>query len=248
MGRNSKSLSFVFLLITTLLVPITIESANALTPPAPTMDIIITDDSYVVPTIYSTDQNGTKITIPSYTVNSINISLTITSTGITSFLLLQVKDHFGSQWESILDDVYNYTVWAYGVKNTINILGNTSTSSLAGSPTDEITLHYSNNYALTHVNWAKTVLLGSQLDFRVQAITGSRLMVDPHNPDRVLAFGSESDWSSTQTITIPASFASPTPTVPEFSLLVIIPLMISLFAVAVVLSHRKTVSQNKPNV
>jgi hypothetical protein len=36
--------------------------------------------------------------------------------------------------------------------------------------------------------------------------------------------------------------------VPEFSWLVIIPLMISLFAVAVVLSHRKIISQNKLNV
>lgn len=41
---------------------------------------------------------------------------------------------------------------------------------------------------------------------------------------------------------------TPTPTVPEFSLLVIIPLMFSLFAVAVVLSHRKPISQHKPNV
>jgi hypothetical protein len=208
MGRTCKSLSFVFLLITTLLVPITIGSANALTPPAPTMDIIITNNSYTVPTTYSTEQNGTKVTIPSYTVNSINISLTITSPGITSFLLLQIKDHFESQWENILDDVYNYTIWRYNLNTTINIWGNTSTSSLGDSPTDEITLHYSNNYALTRVNWAKTVPLGSQLDFRVQAITGSRLMVDPHNPDRILAFGSESDWSSTQTITNRLNFTN----------------------------------------
>ena len=148
-------MSFVFLLITTLLFPITIESANALTPRAPTMDVIITEDSYVVPTTYSTDQNGTKLTIPSYTVNSINISLTITSIGITSWFLLQVKDHSNSQWESILDDVHNYTEWAYDKENTINILGNISPSSLGGSPTDEITLHYNNNYATTRVNWRK---------------------------------------------------------------------------------------------
>jgi len=56
-----------------------------------------------------------------------------------------------------------------------------------------------------------------------------------------------SDWSNTQTITIPASsissgptvpFPSPTPPVPELSLLVILPLLLSVFSVAVVLRHR----------
>src|SRR5665647_161294 len=41
---------------------------------------------------------------------------------------------------------------------------------------------------------------------------------------------------------------TPTPTVPEFSWLVIVPLLPSLFFVAVILRHRRTISQNKPNV
>jgi hypothetical protein len=46
------------------------------------------------------------------------------------------------------------------------------------------------------------------------------------------------------------SSASPTstPTVPELSWLAIVPLLLSLFFVAVILRHRKTISQNKPNV
>jgi N-acetylneuraminic acid mutarotase len=40
----------------------------------------------------------------------------------------------------------------------------------------------------------------------------------------------------------------PIPTVPEFSWLVIVPLLLSLFFVAVIIRHRKTTSQNKPNV
>jgi hypothetical protein len=42
---------------------------------------------------------------------------------------------------------------------------------------------------------------------------------------------------------------TPTPTVPEFSWLAIIPLMISMLSVAVAFRrHRKTISQNKPNI
>jgi hypothetical protein len=88
------------------------------------------------------------------------------------------------------------------------------------------------------------------LDFRVQAIAGSRLMVDPHSPNHILAFGSESDWSPIQTVTIPASnnsSPSPTgaPTVPEFYWLAIIPLMVTMFSIALLIRHRKTAKLNQ---
>jgi hypothetical protein len=60
--------------------------------------------------------------------------------------------------------------------------------------------------------------------------------------------GTQSDWSPTQTVTIPASNVStnptvtpsPTPTVPEFSWLAILPLCVSVFLVAVYFKHRRT--------
>jgi N-acetylneuraminic acid mutarotase len=45
-----------------------------------------------------------------------------------------------------------------------------------------------------------------------------------------------------------APTSTPSPSVPEFSGLVIVPLLVSLFSVAEILRHRKTISQNKPNV
>jgi hypothetical protein len=72
-------------------------------------------------------------------------------------------------------------------------------------------------------------------------------------------FGETSGWSSIQTISIPEgtvtlypnrtnspTYSSPTPTslpsptVPELSWLVIVPLLLSVFAVAVIVSHRRT--------
>ena len=61
----------------------------------------------------------------------------------------------------------------------------------------------------------------------------------------VTALDTSSNWSNTQTITIAATStsttptSSPTPTVPEFSWLLIVPLLLSIFSVAVVLRHRE---------
>ena len=41
---------------------------------------------------------------------------------------------------------------------------------------------------------------------------------------------------------------TPTPTIPEFSWMVILPFLLSMLSIAVILRHRKTISQNKPNV
>lgn len=214
---------------------IIVESANAKGPITPVLDVKIINGYYTVPTA-STDQFNT--------VTSINISFTIQNTdGVTSFYLLQYRIHYSSQWESLYEDEYNYTTFvSMGPQTTITIWGNNATGPFGQSPTNEISLYFGGH-------WGVTVPLGSQLDFRVQAIAGSRFMTDPHNPSHILAIGSESDWSSIQTVTIPENNSStPTPTVPEFSLLAILPLLFSMLFIAVILRYRKSISQNKPNV
>jgi hypothetical protein len=78
---------------------------------------------------------------------------------------------------------------------------------------------------------------GRQIDFRVQALTGSYI---PN--DNSTFTGEAGDWSPIQTITISASSTpvstSPTPTVPEFPLIAI-PLLLSLLTVAVILTQKK---------
>jgi hypothetical protein len=63
----------------------------------------------------------------------------------------------------------------------------------------------------------------------------------------VLSSPTPSPNPSTATPT-PTPTPSPTPTVPEFSWLVLLPLMMVILFIAVKLRHRKPFSQNKPNV
>lgn len=55
--------------------------------------------------------------------------------------------------------------------------------------------------------------------------------------------------TSSPTPTQTASTSNPTPSIPELSWLMVVPLLLSVFSVAVIvkLRHRKTISQNKPN-
>ena len=58
--------------------------------------------------------------------------------------------------------------------------------------------------------------------------------------------GQTSDWSNTHTVTlpqkVPITVSSPTqtPTVPEFPVLIILPFIVSMLAVAVYFKHRRT--------
>ena len=85
---------------------------------------------------------------------------------------------------------------------------------------------------------------GGEIDFEIQAIIGGwfpPVLYSSYNlPLNFIA--KNSNWSSAQTITIPSSSVLPTstPTVPELSWLAIVPLLLSVFSVAVIVRHRKT--------
>lgn len=100
------------------------------------------------------------------------------------------------------------------------------------------------NNASSHFDGYLEFSEGDAVDFIVQAEIGHLREIN------------KSGWSNTQTVTIPEASTStspspnptPTYTVPEFSLLVVIPLIFGVFAIAMILRHKKTTSQNKPNV
>jgi hypothetical protein len=81
-----------------------------------------------------------------------------------------------------------------------------------------------------------------QIDFQVEAVIATSHPFAPHGNTGTWTYET-SGWSETQTVTIPASstFASPSPspTVPEFPTLIILPLLLSVFSVAVLIRHRK---------
>jgi len=99
---------------------------------------------------------------------------------------------------------------------------------------------------------------GGQVDFQIQASIGYFTTIVSNSPVGLPYYteftGESSGWSNTQTITISASStsssptptlsptATPTPTVLELSWLAVIPLLLSVFSVAVIVRHRKTIS------
>jgi hypothetical protein len=236
---------FVVLLILTLTITslIMVESANAQTPSTPIFNVKTTSGYYAVPTTYSTDPyTGATITNHGYTVNSINITFTIKNTSNTSFYLLQFKGHYISQWSTLYEDGYNVTTFASSEPQTIlTIFGTNSSGPIGQTPANEITLYFSDD-------WAINLALGSQIDFRLQAVSGSLYVSPLYGANHQLAVGEASDWSNTQTVTLPETSAStspnstPTPAVPEFPSLVVLPLFLSMLFVAVILRHRKTAS------
>jgi len=94
-------------------------------------------------------------------------------------------------------------------------------------------------------------LAGQKIDFQVKAFFGNYPEAPSHYGGTYMFVGSQSDWSPTQTLTIPESNPSPTatpspsPSVPEFSWLVIVPLLLALFSVALIIRHRKTANLTK---
>jgi hypothetical protein len=91
------------------------------------------------------------------------------------------------------------------------------------------------------------ILASGQVDMQVITKIGNELPTNIENGTVYTFDGVTSDWSNTQTITIPASLSSPSPspTVPEFSWLGILPLIISLFSIAILFRHRKTDNLSK---
>ena len=86
---------------------------------------------------------------------------------------------------------------------------------------------------------------GGQIDFQVEAKIGyvHRIIQGAFAP--YYFNGTESEWSNIQTVSIPVSSTSesPTPTVPEFPVIILLPVLLSLFSVAVLFKHRKTRNQ-----
>lgn len=80
------------------------------------------------------------------------------------------------------------------------------------------------------------ILAGSKVDFQVQALSGTTIRGSTQFGSGDKFTGQTSDWSTTQSIIIPTTnispnptlISNPTPTVPELSWLVIVPLFLSL--------------------
>jgi hypothetical protein len=220
-------------------------------PATPQFSIQYVDYSYDIPATNSTDPyTGQQILHPSQHIVDIRIEGKIKNQPFTPYSLpppngsisgnvgfyynVRYKGHFGNDWTEI-----------YGYHNV-----------------DFISQNYSSEYTNFTIYWQEFPE-GSQIDYQVKAMIGfeGRTYIGPY-PQPII-IGEESDWSNTLTLfftknetaiafasninTTPypvlptlSSSPSPTPTVPEFPALVILPLLLSIpFVVAIKIRHRR---------
>jgi hypothetical protein len=250
MGTKSKSFTLVLILILAIssLSLIMVKPANAQSMPKPSVpefNVKWLNQSYTVPVSYSIDPyTGQSIKHPSYYADNSSIQITIknqpfvpykdTINGwtISLFYNIREKGHYTDKWKNIyLTDELpvasydsQYTVYTYPVQHYSNAPDEYYLGSLLVQITE-----------------------GGQVDFQVQAMIGyvHRILQGSFAP--YYFNGTQSDWSPTQTVTIPASNVSPnptvtpspTPTVPEFSLWAIPLLLTIMVASAGLLVYHK---------
>jgi hypothetical protein len=261
---NKTALALILILaISSLLL---VESANAQTIPKPSVPeftVSPVDRSYTVPitTTQTTDPfTGQQVTHTSggqYVKNE-TVEIKIKNPPLTFvafangtveklYYTVRTKGHFSDYWGSSSDNRWS-TTWEEGNSFT-QVFASTSDYTVVtlvrGSPND-ILMGYADVY----------IPAGGQEDFQVEASFGIQYPIYDGLYQTGTAFASYADsgWSNTQTLTVGVdNSATPntsqtnpdiTPTVPEFSWLAIVPLLLSIFAVAVIIRHQKTAKLN----
>jgi hypothetical protein len=206
-----------------------------LKPSVPKFTLKYTDGSYDIPTTTSIDQyTGQTITHQGYHVNLTVFEMIIQNqlNPINDlYYNIRVKGNYSSEWISFFDLSEGLTPQDSSSQQTIVQMGTLSE--------DGLTLQGSHKTI--------TIPSGGKEDIQVQALIGSigRNASSPLAPYNF--YGTESDWSNTQTVTIPEISVStsqeptmnPTPSsspsVSEFSsaLGLVFLVMIAIFVVAV---------------
>jgi hypothetical protein len=260
MGSFGKSITLLLILIVGIswLGLLTAKPANAQSVAklsVPEFTVTYTDHPYDVPASTTIDPfTGTTVQNPSYHVENRSLTFTIKNQTVTQgqlHYIIRLKGHFAENWTGRYDGLANkdsfLTVWTF------------SSSNEEGR--EEGRLYYrGDSISLPYVG---------QVDFQIKAQTWGEVMAtrSPQNifGGSITTLFRESDWGNTQTITLTnGSFSastspnststslpnygptsSPTPAVPELSWLAIVPLLLSLFFVAVVIRHRKTANSKK---
>ncbi len=242
MGRKKAFLLVAIFLMVSSLSLVSLTSAQSIPKPSvPEFTLRYVDYSYDVPPKYGIDQyTGQNITIQAgYHVDNRSIEVTVKNQPFTPYndsngnyiglyYNFRYKGHYGTQWtyfpfnpDGVTATPWNGMIISRGVFPYF-------TQSEAANTTFIFGVHE------------------GQEDFEVQAQIGHIADVGGGTVSLGSYYkftGVSSDWSPTQTVTIlESNNPTPTlsPTVPELSWLAIVPLLLLVFAVAVVISHRKT--------
>jgi len=260
MGKIGKTFTLILTLViaiscVTSLTAKPVSAQSIPTPAAPTFTAAFVPASYSVTT--TDPYTGVSTTTQ---VDNSTIELTIKNqpfdypANYHLYYDVQVKPHFGGNWTNL-----NPTESLFSGSNlTLAQYISTVYSSLSSLP--------ESNSAYTTISYSPTSVgvpfQGGQVDFQVSAVVGVNstfysirnvggVLVGAGQIEPAVAYVSSSDWGSTKTVTIPASSVSPSPTstptpaIPEFSAITLLPLLFSVFFVAIVLRHRKTADMCK---
>jgi hypothetical protein len=240
MGKPNKTYALFLTIITAMLCLIAlivtpVSAQTPVTPSVPQYTLQYVDGSYDVPTTQTVDPyTGETITHQGYHVKQAVLEMVIENqlNPIDNlYYSIIVKGHYSTDWIYFFDLSEGLPKQNPSTAQTILQLGTLDEDGLT----------------LRGAHKAITVPFKGQEDIQVQALIGSI----GRNASALMApytfYGTESDWSPIQTITVPSNSGLPTasPTVPEWSWLAIVPLLLSMFAVAVVVRHRKTADFGK---
>ncbi len=253
-----KAILVTFVLILTIVLPCIslqeVKSANAQTVSKPSVP------EFTLDFIHSFWLNGTQ----QYDNNTIIITMknqhysaSINGTPCQIFYDIRIKAHSAQDWQ--WSDLH--PLGTYYEKEFTSYL-----QEHLSSIRDDTPVQSSSTYTIVPLTYFNPPLAGEELpfpintnstiDIQVMAYVGHNTQgwiayqlqspVQGGQLTNVTALDSSSDWSSTQTITIgetTSSSPTPSPTVPEFSTLAVLPLLLSIFSIAVILRHRKTNNQ-----
>jgi hypothetical protein len=185
----------------------------------------------------------------------------------TTLCFIRYETSSGYFGRGTLENLTNgyHTVKAYSTDTQGNIISDSTTflvnttlrlPTILLSPmnitydSNEIPLTYTIDNSSYHVYYN----LDNSADKRMNSNITLSALSDGQHSLTIRAYGNDvnigiyTKQTANFTIDTTNPFPVPTPTVPEFPGLVIVPLLLSLFLVAVLIRHRKTISQNKPNV
>jgi hypothetical protein len=258
MGKISKT--FALLLTITIamssLTLLTVKPANAQSIPKPSIPqftVKYADHSYYVPSTYATDQStGKNVTINGYYVANVSFELTITNQTFSPY-----KDANGHSYNlyfnirAKLHSEDSFSIVNGGVE------ASKTTEPLDPGAQETVDFEFTRNLpaSVASNDLAVDIQAQSQIGYYELTQTGQNVFV-----------GETSGWSPTQTIIIPSALSasdsptptqslspspnptfSPTPTptstitpsVPELTWFAIVPLLLSMFTVALIVRYRK---------
>ncbi len=186
-----------------------------------------------------------------------------------TYFNVRAKPHFADNWTELyslenLTSSNNNGVfsWAEYIDNSLPQSNSSYTISsfpvvateIYGASGYDIQTYYNGNDNRNsgYAPFMTAIPYGAQIDFQVQAYIGhnSTYWYVQHPfyptiggfPQPAVAFDIASGWSSAQTVTIgqTSPTLSPTQALPEFPVLVLVPMLLFVLSVAVIVRHRKT--------